>query len=322
MPQVTSSVRPFGAVLSAMVTPFDEAGELDVAAAVALARHLVDTGHDGLVLNGTTGEAPTTHAPEKAELIAAVVEAVGDRAYVVAGAGSNDTLHAVRMAEQAAEAGAHGLLVVSPYYSRPSQAGIVAHVRAVADSTDLPVMLYDIPGRAGVRLSAATVDELGEHERVVAMKDATGDVAAAARGIARTGLAWYCGDDGLLLPFLSVGAVGVVGVATHVVGAAFARAVAAWDAGDTAGALRATTSVQPAVDAINGAGFQAVYAKAALEVVGVLPRRTVRLPYLPATDDEVRDVAAGLSAAGLLDGRPDGRHDELLAGGSRHDAPA
>jgi 4-hydroxy-tetrahydrodipicolinate synthase len=301
MPQVTSSTRPFGSVLSAMVTPFTSDGALDLDAGVALARHLVDHGHDGLVLNGTTGEAPTTHAPEKAELIAAVVEAVGDRAFVIAGAGSNDTLHAVRMAEQAAEAGAHGLLVVSPYYSRPSQEGIVAHVRAVLDATELPSMLYDVPARAGVRLADATIDQLAADERVVAMKDATGDTVNAARAIARTGLAWYSGDDGVLPQFLAAGAVGVVGVATHAVGARVRDLIDAWDRGDNAGMLAAYRDVLPVMDAITGAGFQAVYAKAALEVLGVLPRRTVRLPYVQASEGEVDTVRAALRAAGLLD---------------------
>ena len=301
MPQVTSSSRPFGTLLSAMVTPFTAEGEVDLDAAVRLARHLVDAGHDGLVLNGTTGEAPTTHAPEKAELIAAVVEAVGDRAYVVAGAGSNDTLHAVRMAEQAAQAGAHGLLVVSPYYSRPSQPGVVAHVRAVLDSTDLPAMLYDVPGRTGVRLADATIDTLAADERVVAMKDATGDTVNAARGIARTGIAWYSGDDSLLPQFLAIGAVGIIGVATQVASRRFRELLDAWDRGDVAAAQRAYAAVLPVADAVNGAGFQAVHVKAALEVLGLVPRRSVRLPYVPAPDEEVDGIRAALRAAGLLD---------------------
>jgi 4-hydroxy-tetrahydrodipicolinate synthase len=301
MPRVTSSTRPFGAVLTAMVTPMTSDGAVDLDAAVSLARRLVDDGHDGLVLNGTTGESPTTHAPEKAEIVAAVVEAVGDRAFIVAGACSNDTAHAARMAEQAAEAGAHGLLVVSPYYSRPAQAGVVAHVQAVVGATDLPAMLYDVPARAVVRMSAATIDTLAEHPQVVAMKDATGDVFAASGAAQRTGLAWYCGDDSLILPFLAHGGAGVVGVATHVIGAQYAALVAAWDTGDHGEALRIFRSVTPAIEAINGAGFQAVYAKAALEVLGLLPGRAVRLPYVPASDEDVDDIRAGLRAAGLLD---------------------
>jgi 4-hydroxy-tetrahydrodipicolinate synthase len=284
-----------------MVTPMRSDGAVDFDTAVRLARHLVDHGHDGLVLHGTTGESPTTHTPEKAEVIRAVVDAVGDRATIVAGAGSNDTLHAVRMAEQAAEAGAHGLLVVAPYYSRPSQDGVVRHVTAVADSTDLPVMLYDVPGRTGVRLAPSTIDAIAAHEKVVAVKDATGDLLAAARAIERTGLAYYAGDDGVFLPMLAVGGAGIVSVVGHVAGDRLAALVRAWDARDTAEALRVFRSLLPAVEAVNGAGFQAVHAKAALEVLGVLPNRHVRLPLVPATGDEIDAIRAHLVAAGLLD---------------------
>lgn len=301
MPRTTSPARPFGAVLTAMVTPMTADGEVDLESAVRLATHLVDNGHDGLVLNGTTGEAPTTHAPEKAALIEAVVSAVGDRAWVVAGAGSNDTAHAVRMAEQAAEAGAHGLLVVSPYYSRPSQDGVYRHIRSVADSTDLPVMLYDVPGRTGVRIAPATVARLAEHERVVAVKDASGDLYGAASAIARTGLAWYSGDDSAYLALLAHGAAGVVSVVGHVAGRRLAELTAAFDAGDHARALQIFLSIVPAIDALNGAGFQAVFAKAAVEALGLIPNRHMRLPYVAASDDDVVTVRAGLRAAGLLD---------------------
>jgi 4-hydroxy-tetrahydrodipicolinate synthase len=292
--------RPFGAVLTAMVTPMSIDGSLDLDAAVALARHLVDHGHDGLVLNGTTGESPTTHAPEKAELVRAVVDAVGDRAHVIAGAGSNDTAHAVRMAESAADAGAHGLLVVSPYYSRPSQEGLVRHTLAVAESTDLPVMLYDVPGRSGVRFAPATIERLAEHDSVVAVKDATGDLYSAATLIARTGLAWYCGDDSLYLAYLAHGAAGVVSVAGHVVGPQLAALTHAFDAGDHARATEILVEIAPAIDAVNAAGFQAVMAKAALELLGLVPGRTLRLPQVAATDDDIAVVRAGLIAAGLL----------------------
>src|SRR3954447_9897065 len=235
MPQ--TSREPFGRLLTAMVTPMTDDGALDLDAAATLAVHLIEHGHDGVVVNGTTGEAPTTHAPEKAELIRAVVDAVGDRGIVLAGAGSNDTPHAVRMAEQAAEAGAHGLLVVSPYYSRPSQDGICQHTEAVADATDLPVMLYDVPARTGVRYAPSTLRRLAEHPRIVAVKDATGDVQGALRTIKDTGLACYSGDDGLLLPFLSVGAVGLVSMAGHVVGNQLARVIELFGKGDPESAL-------------------------------------------------------------------------------------
>ena len=300
MAHPTSSTRPFGTMLTAMVTPFRSDGAVDLEAAVALATHLVDLGHDGLVLNGTTGESPTTHSPEKADLVEAVVEAVGDRAVIVAGAGSNDTDHSIRMAEQSAAAGAHGLLVVSPYYSRPSQEGIVQHTTAIADSTDLPVMVYDIPGRSGVRLAPQTYERLAEHEKIVAVKDATGDVYAAARSIARTGLAWYSGDDSLFLAFLAHGAVGLVSVVGHVVGPQLAAIGDAFRAGDHAGAASQFAAIIPVIDAIMGAGFGVVMVKAALAELGLIPNASLRLPQVPATADEVALVREALRGVGLV----------------------
>ena len=292
--------QPFGSLLTAMVTPMHDDGRVDLDCAAALAVHLVDRGHDGLVLNGTTGEAPTTHAAEKADLVRAVVAAVGDRAVVLAGAGSNDTQHAVRMAEHAAEAGAHGLLVVSPYYSRPSQRGIQQHTLAVADATDLPVMLYDVPARTGVRYSRETLRVVAEHERIVAIKDATGDTQAAVSAIAETGLAWYCGDDGLLLPFLAVGAVGLVSMAGHLVGPELARTIADFERGDLAAARAGFRSALPAIDLIGGSGNGALRAKLTLALTGVIPTAAMRLPQTAADDAEVAEVRAGLVAAGLL----------------------
>ena len=296
----TTPARPFGAVLTAMVTPMTTAGDVDLAAAVRLATHLVDHGHDGLVLNGTTGEAPTTHAPEKADLIAAVVGAVGERAVVVAGAGSNDTAHAVRMAEQAAAAGAHGLLVVSPYYSRPSQEGVYRHTVAVADATGLPVMLYDVPGRTVVRYAPETLDRLAAHERVVAVKDATGDVYGALQSMVRTGLAYYSGDDPLNLAFLAHGAAGVVSMAGHLVGDELAAIVRALDAGDLVLARKVFVSVLPAIELICGSGNGAVRSKVALELLGIIGSRAMRLPQVAADDDEVEVVRAAMLTAGLL----------------------
>lgn len=294
--------RPFGALLTAMVTPMAPDGSVDLDAAANLARHLVEHGHDGIVLNGTTGEAPTTHAPEKADLVRAVVDAVGDRALVVAGAGSNDTVHAVRMAEQAAEAGAHGLLVVTPYYSRPSQEGVYQHTVAVADATDLPVMLYDVPGRTAVRYAPDTLERLAAHERVVAVKDATGDVQGALRSIERTGLAWYSGDDGLLLPFLAVGAVGLVSMTAHLVGDALAAVIRATDRGDLPGALATFRSVLPVVDLVCGSGNGALRSKLSLHLLGLLPSPTMRLPQVEADAAEVELVRSALIGAGLLEG--------------------
>ncbi|MFD2796143.1 4-hydroxy-tetrahydrodipicolinate synthase [Promicromonospora vindobonensis] len=294
------SARPFGAVLTAMVTPMTPDGAIDLKAAAKLAKKLIDDGNDGLVLSGTTGESPVTHTPEKVELVAAVVEAVGDRAAILAGAGSNDTAHAIRMATQAADAGADGLLVVSPYYSRPTQEGLYQHFAAVADSTELPVMLYDIPGRSGVRIAPETFARIAEHPLVVANKDATGDVWSAEQLIEATGLAWYSGDDGLLLPFLSVGGAGIVSVSAHVVGQRFAEVVRLWDAGDHGAALRVFRTTVPVINALNGAGAQAVMAKAALQAQGALEHRTLRLPNVAATDHEVAHLRAVLIAGGVI----------------------
>lgn len=300
MAPASTAARPFGALLTAMVTPMKSDGAVDLDAAVALAKHLVAHGHDGIVLNGTTGEAPTTHAPEKAALVTAVVEAVGGEAFVLAGAGSNDTAHAVRMAEQAAEAGAHGLLVVTPYYSRPSQEGVYRHTAAVADATDLPVMLYDVPGRTVVRYSDETLDRLAEHPRIVAVKDATGDAQGVLRHVARTGLAYYSGDDGMLLPFLAAGAVGLVSMAAHLVGDAFAEVIRAFDAGEVAKAREAFCGLLPVIDVVCGSGNGALRVKAALHLLGLIPSPTMRLPQVAADEVETAHVSEVLAAAGLL----------------------
>lgn len=296
---MTSPTHPFGRVLTAMVTPMHDDGELDLDAAHRLARHLIDHGSDGLVLSGTTGESPTTHAPEKVALIQAVKAAVGERATIVAGACSNDTAHAVRMASQAADAGADGILALTPYYSRPSQAGLVAHLSAIADATELPVMVYDIPGRTGLAISDASYDALAQHERIVAIKDATGDVATAKERMERTGLAWYSGDDGLTLEFLRAGGVGTVSVASHAAGELIARMVAAHEAGEDKDAEALNEHAAPIIEAIMGAGLGAVMAKAAAQAMGIIDGRHMRLPHVRATLEEYHELTAALSAAGV-----------------------
>ena len=222
-----------------MVTPFASDGSVDLPAAADLARHLVDDlGHDGLVVNGTTGEAPTTSDGEKADLLHAVVEAVGDRAAVVAGVGTFNTEHTLELAADAAKLGVDGLLVVTPYYSKPPQAGLLEHFRRVADATEVPVMLYDIPGRAGTAIRTETMLRLAEHPRIVAVKDAKGDLTASAQVMAECDLAYYSGDDAMTLPLLSVGAVGVVGTSTHFSGRGMKTMIEAYLAGDVAEAIR------------------------------------------------------------------------------------
>jgi 4-hydroxy-tetrahydrodipicolinate synthase len=300
MPERTPS-RPFGALLVAMVTPFDASGRLDLAAASSLAARLVDEGHDGIVVSGTTGESPTTSDTEKESLLRAVVEAVGDRGTVVAGVGSNDTRHTVELAEQAAKAGAHGLLVVTPYYNKPPADGLLAHFTVAADATDLPVMLYDIPGRTGTRIGTQLLLRLAEHPRIVAVKDATGDLFAGSEVLARTDLAYYSGDDALNLAWLAQGAAGLVSVVSHVSGREWARMITALDGGDVPAARAVHTTLIPAVRSIMGPGSQgAVRVKAALELTGALTSRMTRLPLLPVPDDDLPALRTALEEAHLL----------------------
>jgi len=295
---MTNPARPFGTVLTAMVTPMHEGGAIDLATSQKLAKFLVSRGCDGLVLSGTTGEAPTTHSPEKVDLLRAVREAVGPDITILTGAGSNDTAHAVRMAEQGAENGADGILALTPYYSKPTQAGVVAHFRAILGATGLPVMIYDIPARTALALSDWALDELAAHPRIVAVKDATGNVGAAKERIARTGLAWYSGDDPLTLDFLRAGAVGVVSVSSHIASREIAAMIAAFEAGDNAGAERIHEALLPVHAAVfNGPG--ATNAKSAVYWAGVIPSRAMRLPLLPASDAEYGALTAALEAAGM-----------------------
>ncbi|MGW0042613.1 4-hydroxy-tetrahydrodipicolinate synthase [Rhodococcus sp. NPDC003348] len=290
--------RPFGTVLTAMVTPFTADGKLDVDAGVRLATHLVDGGCDGLVLAGTTGESPTTTESEKLELMRAVIDAVGHRAKIVAGAGSNDTAHSVELARDAAKAGAHGLLVVTPYYSKPPQSGLLAHFTAVADATDLPVMLYDIPPRSVVPIATETIYRLAEHPRIKAVKDAKGDLAAGAELIANTDLEFYSGDDPLNLPWLSVGAVGFVSVIGHLVPGRLRELLAAYQAGDIVRAREINAGLLPVIRSVGRLGGVSA-SKAGLRLQGI-EVGDPRLPQVPPTPDQVEVLAADLRAAGAL----------------------
>ena len=281
-----------------MVTPFDVTGDLDLDKAAELATYLVDEqGNDGLVINGTTGESPTTTDAEKADLVRIVVDAVGDRASVIAGVGTFDTVHTVHLAEQAAKAGAHGLLVVTPYYSKPPQAGLLQHFRAVADATELPALLYDIPGRTGTPIQTETLLALAEHDRIVGVKDAKGDIVASSRVIAETELAFYAGDDALTLPLLAVGGVGVVGTSTHFSGQGTKALIEAFERGDTAEALRLHRQLLPIYTGI----FRTqgtILVKAGLRLQG-RDAGPVRLPLVDATDHEISHLREDLAAAGL-----------------------
>lgn len=289
---------PFGRVIPAMVTPMKADGSMDFQAAAALARRLVADGADGILVNGTTGESPVTHMDEKVNLVRVVREAVD--VPVISGAGSNDTAHTVRMVEMIQEAGADALLVVMPYYSRPSQDGVVAHYRSVCESADRPVILYDVPGRTGLHVELDTYRRLSELKHVEAVKDATGDLAAVPQKQQETGLAWYSGDDGLYLPFLALGAVGIISVMAHVASGPMQDLAARFDTGDLTGAQRLAATLAPLVQALNGDGQQAVMAKAALKVAGSLDETTMRLPNLGPGKEQLSKAKAGMKAAGLI----------------------
>jgi 4-hydroxy-tetrahydrodipicolinate synthase len=289
---------PFGRILPAMVTPMTADGSIDFDAAQRLARQLVQDGADGLVVNGTTGESPVTHMDEKVDLVKAVKDVVD--VPVISGAGSNDTIHTVRMAEQTQEAGADAVLVVAPYYSRPSQEGIFRHYQAVNASADKPIIIYDVPGRTGVHIQLETYRRLAELDHIKAVKDATGDIAGAVRKRIETGLTWYSGDDGLFLPFLSIGAVGIISVIAHVAAGPMRNLAAAFDCGDIHAAQKLAVRLAPLVEALNGNGFQAVMAKASLEVRGVLEETTMRLPNVGPGSEEFTRAENGMRASGLL----------------------
>lgn len=297
MPPSVSPAAPFGRVLTAMVTPFAPDGGLDLDGAQRLAAYLVDNGHDGLVVNGTTGESPTTSDAEKEQIVRAVVEAVGDRAFVLAGVGTNDTRHTSELARQAEKAGAHGLLVVTPYYNKPPQEGLYRHFTTVADATGLPVMLYDIPGRSGVPIHTETLIRLAQHDRIVAVKDAKDDLGASSLVLLATDLAYYSGNDMVNLPLLSIGAVGFVSVVGHIAGPCLRELADAYAAGDVVRAKEIHLGLLPLYEGI----FRTqgvILVKAALNLLG-LPAGPVRSPLVDATPDQIERLKADLVAGGV-----------------------
>ncbi len=292
--------RPrFGTLLTAMVTPFKATGELDLDAARALARKLVDDGCDGLVVTGTTGETSTLTDEENVEMFKAVVEEVGDRAAVVAGTGTNDTRHSINLSRMAKEVGVDGLLLVTPYYNKPSQAGIQAHFEAIADAVDLTVMLYDIPGRSVKPIETETIVALAKHPNIVALKDAKGDLMETTKVIARTDLDIYSGEDGLTLPLLAIGAIGLVSVTAHIAAAQYRTMIDAVANGDLATARKAHADIDPLQRGIMSHLQGAVASKTVLQRQGVLPSAHVRLPLVEPTDAELAPVLADLAEGGL-----------------------
>ena len=291
------TTAPFGRLITAMVTPFKSDLSVDWAGVEKLAAHLVSTGHDAIVVSGTTGEAPTTNDDEKDELIRVVKATVGNKVKVIAGAGNNETPHSVEQAIHAQKVGADGLIVVTPYYNKPPQAGIEAHFRAIADAVDLPVMMYDIPGRTGIEIEPDTIVKLAEHKNIVALKDAKGNVASTSWVIKRCGIPVYSGDDILNLPLLSVGAVGFVSVCGHTVGAQLRQMLDAWFAGNAARALEIHQQLLPVfTGTFRTQG--AILTKAALNLMG-LPGGHTRLPLVDATPAQIEQLKLDLRAGGV-----------------------
>lgn len=288
----------FGTVSVAMVTPFDAQGALDLEAGQRLAAHLVEAGVDALVLAGTTGESPTTSVEEKLQLLKAVREVVGTEVKLIGGSGTNNTASSVALSRRFAEAGADGLLVVTPYYSKPSQEGVYQHFKAVAQSTDLPICLYDIPPRSVIPIANDTIRRLAELENVAAVKDAKGDIAAATTLIAETGLAWYSGDDPLNLPWLSVGATGFISVVGHLAPAALRALHTSFSAGDLVRAREINAKLAHLVAAQGRLGGVTL-AKAGLRLQGIEVGEP-RLPIVAPNDQELEDLRRDMTLAGVL----------------------
>lgn len=287
-------------MLTAMATPFGPDGSVDLDGVQRVAKHLVAHGHDGLVVSGTTGESPTTTKEEDGETLAAVREAVGPEVKLVAGVGTNDTATSTFLARQARERGSDGVLLVSPYYNKPGQRGMLHHFRQVVDAAEIPVMMYDVPGRTGSTIALETYEEMAGWESVIAVKDAVGDMPRAAK-LAQLGYAVYSGDDINTLGFLAHGACGLVSVVGHAAGKELASMIDQFLEGDHQGALATYQRLLPAMEAVMGVpNYGATTAKASLQLLGVLDNRAVRSPLVELDDDEVAALRAGLTTAGLL----------------------
>lgn len=295
---MNNSNRPFGTVLTAMITPFTKDDKVDIEGAARLAKHLVELGNDGIVVNGTTGESATTTEIEKNQVLKAVLEEVGTKAKVVAGVGSNDTAHTVGLAKDAAKLGAHGVLVVTPYYNKPTQAGVYAHFKTVADATDLPLMMYDIPGRAGIPIETETLLRLSEHPKIVANKDAKNNLESASKVIKETKLAWYSGEDALNLPLLSIGAVGFVSVCGHLIADRLKEMAETFFSGNVSKALEIHQKLLPIYTGVMSRMPGVMSIKAALRLKG-LPAGAARLPLVDADEKQIEQLRADLLAGGL-----------------------
>jgi 4-hydroxy-tetrahydrodipicolinate synthase len=294
-----TSPAPFGRMLTAMATAFTDDGAVDLDGTAAIAHHLVEHGHDGVVVSGTTGESPTCSVAETGDILRVVKDAVGDRATIVAGVGSNDTAHSVELARQAEKLGADALLLVTPYYNKPGQAGVLHHFQQVVGATGTPVVLYDVPGRTGTQIALETYARI-KGDTVVAVKDAVGDFARGVELI-DLGYAVYSGDDVSNLGWMAHGASGAISVVGHAAGHQIRSMIEDFLDGNTVAALRTYQRLLPATRGFMGVpNYGATTAKAALQLLGVIDNRNVRGPLVPLSDDEVMELRAGLEASHLL----------------------
>ncbi len=295
-----TTAAPFGRLLTAMATAFHDDGSVDLAGTAKIAQHLVENGNDGVVLSGTTGESPTTTVPEDGDILRAAKDAVGDRASVIAGVGTNSTAHSVELAVQAEKVGVDAVLLVAPYYNKPGQSGLLHHFTEVARATNLPVMLYDVPGRTGQPIGIDTYEAAARLDNVSSVKHATGNPLDTI-ALRQLGYDVYSGDDALLLGYLAHGGCGLISVAGHAAGSQLREVIEQFDADDPAAALASFTRLVPVIEAVMGVpNYGATTAKAALELLGVLDHRTVRGPLVPLDDDELSALRAALTQAGLL----------------------
>lgn len=290
----------WGRLLTAMITPFDEGLAVDYQAAAQLARHLAATGSDGIVVGGTTGESPSLTADEKAALLDTVLDAVGDRVTVIAGTGTNSTADSIALTRRAAQSGAHGIMLVTPYYNKPPQAGLVAHFRAIAAETALPVMVYNVPGRTSVNLLPPAVEQLAAVDNIVALKDAAGNLDQTTEALRRVppGFLVYSGDDSLTLPMMSVGAHGVVSVASHVAGRRIAEMMRKYAAGDASGAAQLHRELFPLFKGLF-ATTSPIPVKAAVNLLGI-PVGKPRLPLCELTTAELTQLKQVLQQTDCL----------------------
>ncbi len=308
---VSTAENPFGQVLVAMVTPFTADGEVDWPGVEKLIDDLITGGADGIVVSGTTGETSTLTDPEKIRLVEVGKDVAAGRAKIITGGGSNETAHAMQLARQSEKAGADGNLVVTPYYNKPTQAGILTHFRMIADATDLPVILYDIPGRTGVPIKYETILRLAKHPNILAVKDAKGDFSEVSRVLNQTDLLYFSGDDANVLPHLSIGAVGLIGVTANVAPAPYRTIVDAVNAGDLATATAAHQSLEPLVRAIMTHVPGTVAAKYILHGLGRIGSPRVRLPLVGPEEWEAAqienevDLVQGIEGLKLKKFRPD-----------------